>query len=48
MFAFLRIIPDTQPSGAFLDRAFNGMMTELLWWVTALIPARERDRLQQN
>jgi NAD(P)H-dependent FMN reductase len=43
-------ISDTpaSPSGAFLDRAFNGMMTELLWWVTALIPARERDRLQQN
>lgn len=39
--------PDS-PSGAFLDRSFNGMMTELLWWVTALIPARERDRLSQD
>lgn len=35
--------PDS-PSGAFLDRSFNGMMTELLWWVTALMSARERDR----
>ncbi len=39
--------PDS-PSGAFLDRAFTGMMTELLWWVTALIPARERDRRYQD
>ncbi|GHO70083.1 hypothetical protein KSC_089750 [Ktedonobacter sp. SOSP1-52] len=39
--------PDS-PSGVFLDRSFNGMMTELLWWVTALIPARERDRLSQD
>ncbi|GHO59921.1 NADPH-dependent FMN reductase [Ktedonobacter robiniae] len=39
--------PDS-PSGAFLDRSFSGMMTELLWWVTALIPARERDRLSQD
>ena len=36
--------PPDSPSGAFLDRAFNGMMTELLWWVAALIPARERDQ----
>jgi NAD(P)H-dependent FMN reductase len=35
------------PSEAFLNRAFNGMMTELLWWATALIPARERDRPQK-
>jgi NAD(P)H-dependent FMN reductase len=35
--------PDS-PGGALLDRAFNGMMTELLWWATALIPARARDR----
>jgi NAD(P)H-dependent FMN reductase len=35
--------PDS-PRGAFLDRAFNGMMSELLWWATTLIPARERDR----
>jgi NAD(P)H-dependent FMN reductase len=39
--------PDS-PSGAFLDRAFNGMMTELLWWATALIAARERDRQHQG
>jgi NAD(P)H-dependent FMN reductase len=32
------------PRGALLDRAFHGMMTELLWWATVLIPARERDR----
>ena len=39
-------ISDTSdaPRGALLDRAFTGMMTELLWWATALIPARERDR----
>lgn len=37
--------PDS-PKGAFLDRTFNGMMTELLWWTTALIPARARDRQQ--
>ena len=35
--------PDA-PGAVFLDRAFTGMMTELLWWATALIPARERDR----
>ncbi len=35
--------PDS-PGGAFLERAFNGMMTELLWWATALIPARARDK----
>ena len=39
--------PDS-PSGAFLNRAFNGMMTELLWWATVLIPARERDRQHQG
>jgi hypothetical protein len=39
--------PDS-PGRAFLDRAFNGMMTELLWWVTALIPARKRDRQSQD
>jgi len=39
--------PDS-PSGAFLGRAFNGMMTELLWWVTALIPARECDQQHQG
>ncbi|HEY7124425.1 MAG TPA: NAD(P)H-dependent oxidoreductase [Ktedonobacterales bacterium] len=31
------------PGAVFLDRAFTGMMTELLWWATALIPARARD-----
>jgi NAD(P)H-dependent FMN reductase len=40
-------LPDS-PSGAFLDRAYNGMMTELLWWVTALIPARERDKQNRD
>jgi NAD(P)H-dependent FMN reductase len=39
--------PDS-PGGAFLDRSFNAMMTELLWWVTALMPARERDRQYQD
>ncbi|HEX4208029.1 MAG TPA: NAD(P)H-dependent oxidoreductase [Ktedonobacteraceae bacterium] len=39
--------PDS-PSGAFLDRAFNGMVTELLWWARVLIPARERDRSHQG
>lgn len=39
--------PDS-PSGVFLDRTFNAMITELLWWTTALIPARERDRQQQD
>ena len=39
--------PDS-PSGAFLDRVFNGMMTELMWWATALIPARERDHKPQD
>jgi NAD(P)H-dependent FMN reductase len=39
--------PDS-PGGAFLDRAFNGMMTELLWWATALIPARQRDQQHQE
>jgi NAD(P)H-dependent FMN reductase len=34
------------PGNAFLDRVYNGMMTELLWWATALVPARERDRLK--
>ncbi|GCE50500.1 NAD(P)H-dependent FMN reductase [Thermosporothrix hazakensis] len=38
----------TSPGGAFLNRSFNGMMTELLWWATTLIPARERDRLSQD
>ncbi len=37
-----------EPGGAFLDRSFNGMMTELLWWANALTPARERDREQQG
>ncbi|QBD74620.1 NAD(P)H-dependent oxidoreductase [Ktedonosporobacter rubrisoli] len=27
-------------SAAFLDRAFKGMMKELLWWATTLAPAR--------
>jgi hypothetical protein len=36
------------PSGVFLNRAFNGMITELLWWATVLIPARERDRQHQD
>lgn len=35
--------PDS-PGSVFLDLAFTRMMTELLWWVTALIPARERDQ----
>lgn len=39
--------PDT-PGGAFLERAYNGMLTELLWWANALIPARQRDREQQS
>jgi NAD(P)H-dependent FMN reductase len=37
-----------EPTGAFLDRSFNGMMTELLWWANALTSARERDREQQS
>ncbi|MBO0781566.1 MAG: NAD(P)H-dependent oxidoreductase [Ktedonobacteraceae bacterium] len=36
--------PPDSPSKAFLDRAFNGMINELLWWATALTPARERDQ----
>jgi NAD(P)H-dependent FMN reductase len=39
--------PDS-PSGVFLNRAFNGMITELLWWATVLLPARERDRQHQD
>jgi hypothetical protein len=29
---------------ATLDSAVDAMAVELLWWATALIPARERDR----
>jgi NAD(P)H-dependent FMN reductase len=29
-------------SGKFLERVFNAMMDELLWWATALTPARHR------
>lgn len=29
-------------SGKFLERIFNGMMDELLWWATVLTPARRR------
>jgi len=29
---------------AFLERAYNAMMTELFWWVAALTPARLRDQ----
>lgn len=29
-------------SGKFLGRVFNAMMDELLWWATALTPARQR------
>jgi NAD(P)H-dependent FMN reductase len=29
---------------AGLDDTLEGMLAELLWWATALIPARERDR----
>jgi hypothetical protein len=29
---------------AALDSAVDAMAAELLWWATALIPARERDR----
>ncbi len=36
------------PSGAFLDRALEKMINELLWWARLLIPARERDRQNQN
>lgn len=40
--------PPDSPAGVMLDRVFNGMMTELLWWTTALIPARARDRQQHE
>lgn len=33
-----------EPRDAGLDGAIDAMATELLWWATALIPARERDR----
>lgn len=36
------------PGAAFLTRALQGMMTELLWWTTLLTPARERDQLRQR
>lgn len=39
--------PDTL-GGSYLERSFNGMITELMWWATALIPARERDRQLQS
>ncbi|GHO87006.1 NADPH-dependent FMN reductase [Dictyobacter formicarum] len=39
--------PDS-PSGAFLDRALEKMVNELLWWAAVLIPARERDRQDQD
>jgi NAD(P)H-dependent FMN reductase len=32
------------PSEAYLQRALDGMLAELLWWEAALTPARERDR----
>jgi NAD(P)H-dependent FMN reductase len=32
------------PGAAFLERAYNAMMAELFWWVSALTPARLRDR----
>ena len=32
------------PQYAALDGALDAMAAELLWWATALIPARERDR----
>jgi electron transfer flavoprotein alpha/beta subunit len=33
-----------EPRNAALDGALGAMVAELLWWATALIPARERDR----
>lgn len=33
-----------EPRNAALDGALNAMVAELLWWATALIPPRERDR----
>lgn len=32
------------PGTVYLERAYDAMMTELFWWVSALIPARLRDR----
>jgi NAD(P)H-dependent FMN reductase len=33
-----------EPQNAALNGALEAMVAELLWWATALIPARERDR----
>ncbi len=38
--------PPDSPGSVFLERAFNAMMTELLWWATALMPARARDQVR--
>jgi NAD(P)H-dependent FMN reductase len=38
---------DAEPGSqgeAYLQRALDGMLAELLWWEAALTPARERDR----
>jgi NAD(P)H-dependent FMN reductase len=35
----------SRPRDAALERAVDRMAAELLWWATALIPARKRDEL---
>ena len=33
-----------EPRDTALDGALDAMMSALLWWATALIPARKRER----